>query len=492
MKRFLLIGLSTAALAGCATPQYPVSQGYVAPPPIKPQYPARQAAPAPTPAAAPDSAPSATRDSAAQTEAQPTGAPAPAAVESSPLEPVATQPQPLPQAQPPAQTTPAAQSPPAAQPATQSPPAVQPATQSAPAAAQPVPPPEAYEAPAPRSVVRYVTDGKVVAARGMYRDYEVQKGDHLDAIARDLNTSRRELIDANRLRKPYGLRPGEHLKVPVAEAYVVAPGDTLGAVAKRFGVGLGELSALNDLPQRGRLTAGMYVALPAHYDDHGPSRITVTEQAYAAPRPRAVYRAAPTPAYSPPTTGGPYVASPEAVAAGAARRAEPTQPSSSPNFAYARPSTVPSEASRPPEAPVNATALASLGQGKFIWPVKGDILSKFGASGVGRRNDGVDIAAPTGTEVRATAVGEVVYAGDQVPGFGNLVLIKHAGGWVSAYAHLANVDVHMRENVYQGQQIGAVGVTGGVTQPQLHFEIRYAATTADKAKPIDPLLVLPQ
>jgi murein DD-endopeptidase MepM/ murein hydrolase activator NlpD len=335
--------------------------------------------------------------------------------------------------------------------------------------------------------VRYVADGKVVAARGMYRDYEVQKGDHLDAIARDLNTTRRELIDANHLRKPYGIRPGEHLKVPVAKAYVVASGDTLGAVAKRFGVGLGELSALNDLPERGRLTPGMYVALPAHYDDHGPSR--VTEQAYATPRPRTVYRPEPAPAYTPPATGGAYVASSEAVAAGAAHRAETAQPSSAPNFAYARPT---SEASRQPEAPVAASALANLGQGKFIWPVKGDILSKFGASGAGRRNDGVDIAAPTGTEVRATAVGEVVYAGDQVPGFGNLVLIKHAGGWVSAYAHLANVDVHMRENVYQGQQIGAVGVTGGVTQPQLHFELRYAATTADKARPIDPLLVLPQ
>jgi murein DD-endopeptidase MepM/ murein hydrolase activator NlpD len=471
MKRILLMGLSAAALTGCATPQYPVSQGYVAPPPVKPQYPVRDAKPAPDP----ESAPLVARNSVAQAEAPPAGSPAPAAVESAPLGPVTTQPQP----QAPAATAPAVQSP---IPAQSPPPA-------APPASQPAPPPEAYEAPVPRSVVRYVTDGKVVAAHGMYRDYEVLKGDHLDAIARDLNTTRRELIEANHLRKPYGLRPGEHLKVPVAKAYVVAPGDTLGAVAKRFSVGLGELSALNNLPERGRLTPGMYVALPANYDDHGPSRITVTEQAYAAPRPRATYRPAPTPAYTPPATGGPYVPSPGALAAGAAHRAEAAQPSTSPNFAYARP---PAEATRPAEPPVNASALAGLGQGKFIWPVRGDILSKFGASGVGRRNDGVDIAASAGAVVRATAVGEVVYAGDQVPGFGNLVLIKHAGGWVSAYAHLASVDVHMRENVYQGQQIGAVGVTGGVTQPQLHFEIRYAATTADKAKPIDPLLVLPQ
>jgi murein DD-endopeptidase MepM/ murein hydrolase activator NlpD len=144
------------------------------------------------------------------------------------------------------------------------------------------------------------------------------------------------------------------------------------------------------------------------------------------------------------------------------------------------------------ETPLNAGAIAAQGQGKFIWPVKGDILSPFGAAGMGRRNDGVDISAPAGSEVRAAAVGEVVYAGDQVPGFGNLVLIKHAGGWVSAYAHLGSVSVHMRDTVYQGQQIGTVGQTGGVTQPQLHFELRYAASTAEKARPLDPMTILPR
>jgi murein DD-endopeptidase MepM/ murein hydrolase activator NlpD len=186
-----------------------------------------------------------------------------------------------------------------------------------------------------------------------------------------------------------------------------------------------------------------------------------------------------------------------AAAAAAARQGQGAQ--SSPTYAYTGPAPstgqtyTPSYSTpRPAEAPVDTTALASLGQGKFIWPVRGDVLSKFGSTGVGRRNDGVDIGAAAGTEVRATSVGEVVYAGDQVPGFGNLVLIKHAGGWVSAYAHLASVSVHMRDTVYQGQQIGAVGTTGGVTQPQLHFEIRYASSPADKAKPIDPLLVLPK
>ena len=316
MKRLLLLGLSTAALAGCATPQYPVTQGYAAPAPITPKYPARQT-PAPDPL--PDPAPSTSRSTAAEDEPQPSAAPerpaltrASVAVESAPLEPVATAPQSQPAAQTapsPASTGPAAVAPSAA---AASPPAASPSpppsASAAPSAAPPAsaapspapPPPEAYQAPpVRRSEVRYLADGKVVAAHGMYRDYQVQKGDHLDAIARDLKTSRSELIEANHLRKPYGLRPGEHLKVPVAQAYVVGGGDTLAAVAKRFGVGLGELAALNDLPEHGRLTAGMFVALPAQYDDHGPTRITVTEQAQVAPRPRAVYRPA-APASAPP------------------------------------------------------------------------------------------------------------------------------------------------------------------------------------------------
>jgi murein DD-endopeptidase MepM/ murein hydrolase activator NlpD len=504
MKRLVVLGLSTAALAGCASPQYPIVEGYVPPPRIAPKYPASQLTPAAySPAAQTESAPAGYR--IAQTDSAPaSAAPSPARVDSAPLEAITT----APSASPPPASTPSAT--PAASPPAATPPAQTPTQAPAPPAATPRPAPQAYTpppAPERRTEVRYVADGKVVAARGMYRDYQVQKGDHLDAIARDLKTTRSELVEANHLRKPYGVRPGQHLKVPVAKAYVVGSGDTMAAVAKRFGVSLGELSALNDLPERGRLTPGMYVALPAQFDDHGPTRITVTEQVYAAaPRPRATYNPAPAAAYSPAPTATyspgprPYVPSKYALAAAAAAAAQGAKsPIPTPTYAYNAPTTSSGQSytpsystNRPAEAPVDTTALASLGQGKFIWPVRGDVLSKFGSTGVGRRNDGVDIAAAAGTEVRATSVGEVVYAGDQVPGFGNLVLIKHGGGWVSAYAHLASVDVHMRDTVYQGQQIGVVGSTGGVSQPQLHFEIRYASSPADKAKPIDPLLVLPK
>ena len=150
----------------------------------------------------------------------------------------------------------------------------------------------------------------------------------------------------------------------------------------------------------------------------------------------------------------------------------------------------------PPTAAAQAagmsdTDIAQAGHGRFVWPVRGDMLTRFGTMGVGRRNDGIDIRASQGTVVKAAAAGEVVYAGNQVPGFGNLVLIKHADGWVTAYAHLDQVDVQMKQQVTQGQSVGSVGNSGGATEPELHFEVRYAPTPADKARPIDPVLVLP-
>ena len=141
--------------------------------------------------------------------------------------------------------------------------------------------------------------------------------------------------------------------------------------------------------------------------------------------------------------------------------------------------------------PPTDNEVATAGRGRFIWPVRGDVASPFGPKGGGQRNDGLNIRAASGSQVQAAAAGEVVYAGDQVPGFGNLVLVKHDGGWVTAYAHLSRLDVKMRDRVMQGQTLGQVGSTGGVAEPQLHFEVRYAPSPKDKARPVDPVLVLP-
>jgi len=297
-----------------------------------------------------------------------------------------------------------------------------------------------------------VATGKVVPAGRMFRDYRVQKGDHLDEIARDLETTRQALVEANHLKAPYALRPGQHLRLPVEKAYVFQRGDTLAAVALRFGISPGELADLNALSPGEKPRPGEQLALPSVIHDRGPvpyQAVTAASGRFGAPR---------------------------GYDAGQGGQA------SLPRALPAEPET----ASAPTDAQITAA-----GRGRFVWPLQGEILSPFGVKDVDRRNDGIDIKAPLGTPVLAAAAGDVVYAGDQVPGFGNLVLIKHADGWVTAYAYLGKVNVKMRQSVAQNEAIGEVGQTGGVAEPQLHFEIRYAPSPLQRARPIDPQLVLP-
>ncbi|MEM6903289.1 MAG: M23 family metallopeptidase, partial [Pseudomonadota bacterium] len=124
--------------------------------------------------------------------------------------------------------------------------------------------------------------------------------------------------------------------------------------------------------------------------------------------------------------------------------------------------------------------------GQFTWPLAGRIVSGFGPKGGGRHNDGINIAAPTGTAIRASERGVVAYAGNELRGFGNLLLIRHADGWMTAYAHLERLLIGQGERVEQGATIGTVGSTGSVDQPQLHFEIRRGS------KALDPMIYLPR
>lgn len=115
----------------------------------------------------------------------------------------------------------------------------------------------------------------------------------------------------------------------------------------------------------------------------------------------------------------------------------------------------------------------------FAWPVSGSIISGFGALQNGERNDGINIAARMDTPIRASASGTVSYAGNELKGYGNLLLIKHQAGYVTAYAHADRLLVNRGDTVTKGQVIGYCGQTGDVTSPQLHFEIRRDTTPVD-------------
>ena len=346
----------------------------------------------------------------------------------------------------------------------------------------PAPPPRSAEpprvsepvAPEPaRPTMRTRVTGKVVDTTGKPETYKVKKGDNLDAIARSMGTTRKQLADDNDLKAPYALQPGQTLKGPPtkAKAYVAGPDDTMALIAKRFGVTQRALAEANGLRVGAAIRSGRQVILPAGYRDRGPIREEI-----APPRPR------PTPA-SPPAETAPAQPPPSSSTYPKPTPPPPSKPA---------PSTPP-VVNPPPAAGTPTDAqISSFGRGRFVWPLRGDVISSFGPKGTGQRNDGVNIRTASGTAVRAAAAGDVVYAGDQVPGFGNLVLIKHTDGWVTAYGHLARVDVKMQQKVVQGQQIGQAGATGGVSEPQLHFEVRYAPTPQERARPVDPLLVLPK
>jgi murein DD-endopeptidase MepM/ murein hydrolase activator NlpD len=128
-----------------------------------------------------------------------------------------------------------------------------------------------------------------------------------------------------------------------------------------------------------------------------------------------------------------------------------------------------------PLAPVNGLPPVS-GSQLFAWPVTGPLVSDFGATANGGKNDGINISAAMDAPIRASASGTVTYAGDELKNYGNLVLVKHTGGYTTAYAHADRLIVARGDFVSRGQIIGYVGQTGDVSKPQLHFEIRSATT----------------
>lgn len=483
----------SGALAGCASPHYPIRADQApGPAPLsapQPKYPI-------TPQAAPPQAAAAT---APDSPAAPPAAAPVAPVQSEPLPPP-TAPAAAQAAAPTAAAAPdtgppanAAQAEPAAPPAsTPSPSAATSAPPSEPAttprmvahdqgapSAIPAPATRVAYAPPPRPTERDAIAGEVVdAGGGIFENYEVRRGDHIDALARGFGATRDVLVDANHLRAPYRLRPGEILKVPVAKAYVAEGGDTLSGVARRFSVEAGELAEINHLTERAALRDGQKIGLPSSMRDRGPLR-GHSEYAEASPRMGRAFGYV-VPAVHPGLT--PLYAAP----------AVPDTQAGAPRSVGYATATQPNARSEAAATTLSDSDISAAAKGRFVWPVRGDIVGKFGPAGVGRRNDGVDIKAAQGSAVMAAAPGEVVYAGDQVPGFGNLVLIKHADGWVTAYAHLDQVQVQMKDEVMQGQTVGTVGATGGAPAPELHFEVRYAPSPADKARPVDPALVLPR
>lgn len=242
----------------------------------------------------------------------------------------------------------------------------------------------------------------------------------------------------------------------------VESGETVYSIAKARGVDAYALITANKLTPPFDLTEGQRLVVPGAARQAGSAQPNSTA---SASRPAETDSGQPVPRPAVGQSGGPERSG---QGGGPERSGEQTTALAP----QARP------ASPLPEPPAGA--------GGFIWPVEGKVLSGFGPKGGGRYNDGINVAAVAGTLVHAADSGVVAYAGNELRGFGNMLLIKHAGGWVSAYAHNQVLLVSRGDRVRRGQVIARVGSTGGVDEPQLHFELRKGK------RAVDPLGELPR
>lgn len=281
----------------------------------------------------------------------------------------------------------------------------------------------------------------------------VGSGDTVYALSRRHGVSQRDIIIANNLKAPYRLTVGQRIILPRGKEHTVVKGDTLFKISRTYNIDMYDLARANAIKPPYTIYVDQKLRLPGT----GGSGTMV-----AAPQNKPV------------TT---------TEASNSAEASSQTQSQTQTLTSQTVASTLQTKSVSKTSAAVPSPPAAT-GKG-FVWPVKGRVISSFGAKDKGLHNDGINIAAPQGSPVQAAENGVVAYAGNELRGFGNLLLIKHANGYVSAYAHNEKLLVRRGDRIKKGQPIATVGSTGNVTRPQLHFELRKGK------KALDPVTVMP-
>lgn len=324
----------------------------------------------------------------------------------------------------------------------------------------------------------------------------VARGDTLYSLAQQYASTPQELAHRNNLDITAPLRIGQKLKlaqsaesprmatsaapeqrpvktsVPAVATTTrvqlseisVAPGDTLFSLSRRYSVPVNDLAVMNNIVAPFTLSVGQKLKVPNL--SSAPVRVATADVATTT---------TPVTQGAPAGTGHVHVATASAPAATTTAAAtkgtkNATMPATTTKKTEQKVATPRQKISSDPSKKLPTIAARS--SSKFSWPVRGTILSHYGAKSGGLFNDGINIGASRGTAVKAAENGVVAYAGNEVKGMGNLVIIQHSGGWMTVYAHMDSMSVRRGARVSVGQKIGTVGATGKVDRPQLHFEIR--------------------
>lgn len=327
----------------------------------------------------------------------------------------------------------------------------------------------------PRSVA--ATGGTFSAADG--QSIIVGTNDTVDTLSARYNVPSREIMRANGLPTPRSLQPGQQLVIPkrMAPAAVAAAptparpatvaattgtgfhsvrsGETLNSIARRNNISVATLAKANNLTTTAQLKIGSRIVVPGMKMQTAP----VVAQAKPA-APAQVAAAKPAAAPKPATVA-----------------AAPTSPVVVASAEKVRVATETKEVEKEAKQ-----ADATGGLPSFRWPVRGRVIGSYGARTNGKQNDGINVAVPEGTPIKAAEDGVVTYAGNELKGYGNLVLVRHSNGYVTAYAHASELAVKRGETIKRGQTLGKAGQTGDVSSPQVHFEIRQGSNPVDPTK----------
>jgi len=338
----------------------------------------------------------------------------------------------------------------------------------------PVPPPRVVDTGASSSSPAVVEAKAMAAETGMRpggaltqardnpaaRRISVQPGDTLYDISRRYSVNMRALIETNGLEPPYALAKGSVVNLPPPNVHRIERGETLYSVSRRYNIDTRSLALLNGMARPWTVYPGDELLLPPLARDQGRSMAPPVQVKAAGPGSPSVKPSRELQVLD--AADGPI--------------------NLAPGGAVVPKAPVVKAASKPKEVRVADT---SSGSHDFIWPVSGNVSRSYGSGDDGSHNDGVNIDVPRGTPVKAAASGEVVYAGDELVGFGNLVLIRHSGGWITAYAYSDTLKVKEGDVVSQGQAIATSGASGNAGSPQVHFELRKGK------EPVDPADYLP-
>jgi murein DD-endopeptidase MepM/ murein hydrolase activator NlpD len=299
----------------------------------------------------------------------------------------------------------------------------------------------------------------------------VRAGDTIEKIAKLYRLPVSSIAEMNHLRQPYRLSTGQRLLLPMPREHKVGATDTLYSISRMYGQTVDAVAAANNIKPPYRLLKGQVLRIPGGEGSSGNQKTTVSAPAVL---PKAVKTAkAPGARASAAANGhvrllkkpGPSVFT-EMVGKVAGKPKNTFTYRTSPLYC-------------PKPAPPPPPTVSASSRPGFVWPVRGQVISSYGPKDGGLYNDGINIAAPRGTPVVAAADGTVAYVGNTLQSYGNLVLIRHPNGMVTAYAHLHTVTVREGMKIRRGQPIGAVGSTGTVAHAQLHFEVRHGTDSID-------------